>query len=121
MPQLLLSLLYIIVSAMLATFLVQREFDQMNGRRKPLRVSEPIGIQRSSYFISMPLRFGIPLYAMSWLMHWLISQSLFLARITAVLPDQGTDAYNSFSACAYSPIAVFISEFLSSARPAIPF
>ena len=112
MPQLILSILYIVYSAMLATFLVQREFDQMNARRKPLRVSEPIGIQRSSYFISMPLRYGIPLYAMSGLMHWLVSQSMFLARITAVFPDQSIDAQNSFSACAYSPMAVFISELI---------
>lgn len=43
-------------------------------------------------------------------MHWLISQSLFLARITAVFPDGSVDVQNSFSTCGYSPIAIFISE-----------
>lgn len=80
---------------------------------KFLRVSEPMGIQRSSYFISLPLRYGIPLYATSGLMHWLVSQSLFLARITAVDPEGQDDSKHSFSTCGYSPIATFISQSLS--------
>ncbi|KAI0147984.1 hypothetical protein F4776DRAFT_673287 [Hypoxylon sp. NC0597] len=118
LPQLILSILYIFYNAMLSTFLVQREFSRMYlKQRKPLRVSEPIGIQRSSYFISLPLRYGIPLYTTSGLMHWLISQSLFLARITAICADGDpescpggqVDLDNSFSTCGYSPIAVFIT------------
>ncbi|KEY73995.1 hypothetical protein S7711_02589 [Stachybotrys chartarum IBT 7711] len=113
LPQLVLSILYILYNTMLSTFLVQREFSRMHlpKYRKPLRVSEPIGIQRSSYFISLPLRYGIPLYASSGFMHWLISQSLFLARITAIMADGTDDAENSFSTCGYSPIALFITIF----------
>ncbi|KAK0722601.1 hypothetical protein B0T26DRAFT_749977 [Lasiosphaeria miniovina] len=70
---------------MLSAFPVQREFSNMSSLHKALRVSEPTGIQRFSYFISVPLRYGLPLYGTSALLHWLISQSLFLARITAVL------------------------------------
>ncbi|RYP63372.1 hypothetical protein DL771_009308 [Monosporascus sp. 5C6A] len=51
------------------TLLVQHEFSRMSTTRKPLRVSEPLGIQRSSYFISLPLRYGVPLYATAGLMH----------------------------------------------------
>jgi len=111
LPQLLLSILYILYNTMLSTFLVQREFSRACQVRKPLRVSEPVGIQRSSYFISLPLRYGIPLYATSGIMHWLLSQSLFLARITAFTADDKVDVSNSFSTCGYSPIAIFISEF----------
>ncbi|KAK1480592.1 hypothetical protein CCUS01_16170, partial [Colletotrichum cuscutae] len=111
LPQLVLSILYIVYNTMLSTFLVQREFSRMwdPGNRKPLRVSEPIGIQRSSYFISLPLRYGIPLYASSGIMHWLVSQSLFLARIRAITTDGSDDDVNSFSTCGYSPIAVFVT------------
>ncbi|TQN66010.1 hypothetical protein CSHISOI_09399 [Colletotrichum shisoi] len=110
LPQLLLSILYILCNTMLSTFLVQREFSRMHKPeyRKALRVSEPVGIQRSTYFISLPLRYGIPLYASSGIMHWLISQSLFLARIRAVSAEGGDDEANSFSTCGYSPIATFI-------------
>ncbi|KAI1856560.1 hypothetical protein JX265_011519 [Neoarthrinium moseri] len=111
LPQLLISIIYVFYNAMLSTFMVQREFSLMHkpGKRKPLRVSEPTGIQRSSYFISLPLRYGIPLYASSGMMHWLISQSLFLARITAIDPDGRYDSTYSFSTCGYSPIAIFIT------------
>ncbi|OHE92057.1 hypothetical protein CORC01_12638 [Colletotrichum orchidophilum] len=111
LPQLVLSVLYIIYNTMLSTFLMQREFSRMwdPKNRKPLRVSEPIGIQRSSYFISLPLRYGIPLYASSGILHWLVSQSLFLARIRAISTDGSDDDVNSFSTCGYSPIAVFVT------------
>lgn len=112
LPQIILSVLYIFYNAMLSTFLVQREFSLMykEEKRKTLRVSEPVGIQRGSYFISLPLRYGIPLYASSGIMHWLISQSLFLARITALNPADATpNLDNSFSTCGYSAIALIIS------------
>ncbi|KAH9230485.1 hypothetical protein K456DRAFT_55561 [Colletotrichum gloeosporioides 23] len=111
LPQLVLSIVYIMYNTMLSTFLVQREFSRMYNPefRKPLRVSEPVGIQSSSYFVSLPLRYGIPLYASSGVIHWLISQSLFLARIRAISADGSDDEANSFSTCGYSPIAVFIA------------
>ena len=110
LPQLVLAIFYILINSMLSTFLVQLEFSKMHKVRKPLRVSEPIGIQRSSYFISMPLRYGIPLYLFSGMTHWLISQSLFLARITALFPDGSVDERGSFSTCGTSPIAIIISQ-----------
>ncbi|KAI2615203.1 hypothetical protein GGR54DRAFT_632302 [Hypoxylon sp. NC1633] len=99
LPQVAVSVLYIFYNAMLSTFLVQREFSKFPTSRKTLRV----------YFISMPLGFGIPLYITSGIMHWLISQSFFLARITAIHPDEADDTRNSFSTCAYSPLAIFIT------------
>lgn len=121
LPQLVLSVLYILYNTMLSTFLVQREFSKMYKfeQRKTLRVSEPVGIQRSSYFISLPLKYGIPLYASSGVMHWLVSQSLFLARIRAVAADGSDDDDNSFSTCGYSPIALFASQLSSSLYPGL--
>ena len=112
LPQLIVSVLYILYNTMLSTFLVQREFSRMHltKYRKPLRVSEPEGIQRSSYFISLPLRYGVPLYASSGIMHWLISRSFFLARITAIDTNNEQNTSDSFSTCAYSPLAIFISK-----------
>lgn len=113
LPQFVVSSVYIFYNAMISTFLVQREFSYMHdeGRRKTLRVSEPIGIQRGSYFISLPLRYGIPLYISSAFMHWMISQAFFLARITAVGADGSIDLMNSFSTCGYSTIAIFICKY----------
>lgn len=49
--------------------------------KKPLRVSAPRGIQRSTYFISMPWRYGVPLISSISVLHWLISQSIFTIGI----------------------------------------
>lgn len=111
-PQVLVSLFYIVYNTMLTTFLVQREFSGMYRARKTLRVSEPVGEQRSSYPISLPFRYGVPLQASSAAMNWLISQALFLARITALNPDGSVDQAHSFSTCGYSPMAVIIGELL---------
>ncbi|KAK5653795.1 hypothetical protein OQA88_7953 [Cercophora sp. LCS_1] len=114
-PQVIVSFVYMVVNIVLSAYLVQREFSGMHKTRKPLRVSEPLGIQRSSYFISLPMRYGIPFYVTSGFMHWMISQSLFLARITAFYPNGEVDVEHSFSTCGYSPIAVVITLFMEAA------
>lgn len=111
-PQLLVSVFYVVYNALLTTFLVQREFGQTCRRRRALRVSEPRGAQRSSYPVSLPFKYGLPLQASSAAVNWLISQSLFLARVTALHPDGSVDQVHSFSTCAYSPMAAILSKFL---------
>ncbi|KAI0534992.1 hypothetical protein GGR58DRAFT_515688 [Xylaria digitata] len=108
-PQLIFSILYSLYGTVLTTFLVQREFSLMYSRRKTLRVSEPVGIQRSSYFISLPLRYGIPLNVSSALLHWLLSQSFFIPRITALKPDGAEDYENTFTTLGHSPFAVIVT------------
>lgn len=111
-PQVLISLFYLVYNSLLTTFLVQREFGQMHRDHRTLRVSDPEGEQRSSYPLSLPLRYGLPLQASSAVLNWFISQSLFLARITALHPDGSVDRAHTFSTCAYSPMAIILSEFL---------
>ncbi|KAI0454823.1 hypothetical protein F5B21DRAFT_504067 [Xylaria acuta] len=110
-PQLLFSVMYTLYGAIITTFLVQREFSLLysSSHRKTLRVSEPVGIQRSSYFISLPFRYGIPLNVFSSLLHWLISQSFFISRITALKPTGVEDYENTFSTLGYSPLAIIIT------------
>ncbi|KAI0455296.1 hypothetical protein F5B21DRAFT_524017 [Xylaria acuta] len=117
-PQLLFSIMYSVCNATITTFLVQHEFSLMYTRahRKPLRVSEPVGIQRSSYFISLPLRYGVPVNLFSAVFHWLISQSFFLARVTALLPNGEEDYANSFSTLGYSPYAIIITGITAFAN-----
>jgi hypothetical protein len=59
--------------------------------RKTLRVSTPEGIQRSSYFVSMPLKYGIPLISAMSLLHWLISQSIFVYTADVYTEDGSLD------------------------------
>jgi hypothetical protein len=79
--QILVSLLYFAFNAILSCQLLAREWVNFGQGRKTLRVSHPQGIQRESFFISMPLKYGIPIMAVFAIEHWLISQSAFVIRI----------------------------------------
>jgi hypothetical protein len=69
----------------------RKQSERSTPVRKTLRVSAPVGIQRSSYFVSMPLRYGIPLISTMSLLHWLVSQSLFVVATISYGGDGTAD------------------------------
>ena len=99
------SFLYFALNALLTCMLVAEEWNGYAKDRKALRVSHPKGIQRSTYFISMPFKFGIPLMGATTTLHWLVSQSTFLVSTTALYPSNTEDASQSFSVVGYSTVA----------------
>lgn len=60
--------------------LVADEWNDFIEERKTLSLSSSRGIQRSSYFLSLPYRFALPLMIVSGTIHWLISQSVFVIQ-----------------------------------------
>ncbi|TKA68236.1 hypothetical protein B0A55_10035 [Friedmanniomyces simplex] len=84
LPQVICSLLYFAYNALLTSMLLSYEYSQygVGGRRKALRVSSPKGQKRSKYFLHLPYTYSVPLIAISTLLHWLISQSLFVTEDT---------------------------------------
>ncbi|KAH7025135.1 uncharacterized protein B0I36DRAFT_295925 [Microdochium trichocladiopsis] len=84
-PQLLMSVLYLFYNNILTRQLLADEWLRFFRRseKKPLRVSSPKGIQRSSYSLSLPLKYSVPLLACTTLLHWLLSQSIFLVQTSA--------------------------------------
>ncbi|KAL4908768.1 hypothetical protein BDW74DRAFT_187317 [Aspergillus multicolor] len=89
-PQVVISFLYIFYNNLLTRQLVAAEwvrFLQESGK-KGLRVSSPRGMQRSSYFLSLPLSYSVPLIIASIGMHWLISQSIFVVQASAFAPGR---------------------------------
>ena len=85
--------LYLLYNGLLTTMLVADEWNGFIQERKTLRLSSPRGIQRSSYFLSLPYRFSLPLMFVSVTMHWLISQSVFVIQSIGVV--YGTSFYRS--------------------------
>ena len=74
------------------------------------------GQQRSEYFLQLPYRFGFPLLIFSAFMHWIISQALFMVKIstksaTGELIDYTFSGPNSFTitTCGFSPVAVSLT------------
>lgn len=86
--------------------LLAKEWRGYAHKRKALRVTSASAEQRSTYWLQLPYRYSIPLLVASGTLHWLVSQSIFLARVT-VLDDTGVeDPDESISTCGYSNIAI---------------
>jgi hypothetical protein len=82
------------------------EWNNMARTRKGLRVTRPQGKQRSTHFLQLPYRWAVPLIITSGVLHWLLSQSLFLVRIDVF--DQSGDKVDSDSksACGFSLLSL---------------
>ncbi|KAH7070508.1 hypothetical protein BKA63DRAFT_78380 [Paraphoma chrysanthemicola] len=87
MWQVFLSVLYMSINALLTCFCVENEWQSCASKRKALRVSSPKGEQRSTYFLSLPWRYGLPLATTSALLHWTLSQSIFLTALATYRPE----------------------------------
>ena len=105
-PQALLSVLLFSYNGLLTCMLLAQELSEYAHKRKPLRVTNRIGYQRSTYRLQIPYRYGTPLLIVSGTLHWLLSQVLFLARVDIFDSDGSIDLANSFSSVGYSPITI---------------
>jgi hypothetical protein len=90
--QLLVSFLYIFYNNILTRQLVADEWTRFLRPRdkKSLRVSAPVGMQQSSYILSLPMTYSVPLMISFILLHYLISQSIFLVQADAFGPGPET-------------------------------
>lgn len=84
------------------------EYNQLRIGAKTLRVSQPVGTQRETYFLQLPLRWAIPLDATGGILHWLLSQTIFLVRKDRRYPDGQWNKPGSIAACGVSGSAGFV-------------
>ena len=109
LPQALLSICYLLYNGSFTCMVMEQEFQAYARRPRRLRVSLPADGQRSTYYLQLPFRYAIPLIMASGLMHWLISQSLFIAHILSYSTEGVRNLKNDVITCGYSPIAIICS------------
>ncbi|QMW25983.1 hypothetical protein G4B84_001228 [Aspergillus flavus NRRL3357] len=106
-PQLLFSMIYFTFNAIFTAMTLAAEWSRYANHRKGLRVSGPPEVaQRSSYFLSLPYRFAVPALTFSALLHWLLSQSIFVVGIESYTGNLQRDPTRDFITCGYSPPAI---------------
>lgn len=121
-PQFITSLTYIYYNIVLTTMVSEREWQRLGQKETPssscLRVSTPRGRQRSSYFLSLPYRYGIPLLIMTTVEKWFASLGLFYIVLdiwdtegVRVSDDLGT---GSIGELGYSSLAILILIILTA-------
>lgn len=114
LPQLLLSFLYFAYNGIFTYMLLAQEWNGYAWKRRPLRVTSPAGRQRGSYSLQLRYRYGVPLLIGSGILHWLVSQSIFLARVDQYEAIGSPDISVGISTCGYSPIAMIFVVALGS-------
>ncbi|OJJ85461.1 uncharacterized protein ASPGLDRAFT_1513942 [Aspergillus glaucus CBS 516.65] len=113
-PQILVSIAYFLYNSILTNMLLAAEYNDYAGQRKPLRVSWPKGFQRSTYYLSLPYRYSIPLLVTHAVLHWLVSQSLFFVEILPFDILGNPIAEYRLVTCGFSPIAIIFAIALGS-------
>ena len=108
LPQTILSFLYLTYNSLFTCMLLGHEWSLFGHNHRTLRVTSPRPGQRSTYWLQMPYTYAIPLVILSGLLHWLTSQSLFLA-ITEISDPLGVETPLILSDLAYSCIAIIFT------------
>ncbi|KAF1817289.1 hypothetical protein P152DRAFT_463494 [Eremomyces bilateralis CBS 781.70] len=123
-PQPIFSFIYFTCNGLMTSVAMAAEWVSYSTDRKGLRVSSKgQGAQRSRYFLQLPYRYSLPLMVASGLLHWLISQSLFLVSVEHYGIELGTMSGSSsrvnegrihlersdLVTCGYSPLAISLS------------
>lgn len=115
-PQALLSFLFLTYDGLLSSMLLMEEWIGFAYERKALRVTWPIGMQRSSYWLQLPYKYAVPLLIISGALHWLVSQSIFLAHLVQRhdISSPVDPFFDTISTCGYSLIAIIFVIIVGS-------
>lgn len=108
LPQTILSFLYLNLNGLVTSLWGSVEWLSYASTRKPLRVSKPSGDQRMTFFLQLPYHVGIPLMVLSGTLHWLVSQSFFLAVVAEYDWDGTLIDPTSIATCGYSLLPMLI-------------
>ena len=101
LPQACLSYLYLLYNGLFTCMHLAHEYSGYGVTRKALRVTTPKGQQRTTYWLQLPYRYSIPLIVTSGVLHWLVSQSIFLVRVS-IREDEEASKDRTLSIVGYS-------------------
>ncbi|KAH7309646.1 hypothetical protein B0I35DRAFT_359414 [Stachybotrys elegans] len=136
-PQLLLSISYFIYNSLYTRVCVEKEWSSYAVAHRALRVTQPEGSQRSTYRLQLPYSYSVPLMIVSALMHWLVSNTLYLFVLeggyyrvffdTFLDPDPGPDtnyksglSSDAYLAIGYSTVAILAVLIAALVLVAVP-
>jgi hypothetical protein len=122
-PQLVITISYYCYNAVLTSMLAAAEYSSYGVKRKALRVTWPIkgSQQRSTYWLSIPYRYGAPILVIYMILHWLVSQSIFYLVLIPYDPHDQPDPSNKISSLGYSSTPIFLSILVGAIMTLILF
>ncbi|ETS78796.1 hypothetical protein PFICI_08649 [Pestalotiopsis fici W106-1] len=129
-PQMLLSTCYFSYNTFFTRLAVETEWNSFSLRYQPLRVSYPLGDQTSKYRLQLPYKYSVPLLAMSILLHWLVSNTIYIFiteggywdtydNVDGASANLGVSA-DAMVALGYSPPAIVVVFIVSVVMSIFP-
>jgi hypothetical protein len=79
MPQLMLSIGYMALNGLITRMATEYEWSMFSVNFRALRVTDPIGQQKSTYRLQLPYRWSIPVITLSAILHWVYSNSIYVS------------------------------------------
>ena len=107
--QLALSTTYFLYNSLYTAQCSAIEWASYTIKRRPLRVTYPRGQQRSTYWLQLPYTYGLLLTTFLMLMHFLISQAIFLVRVQWYTEAGILSKSFYISDVGFSPLAILVS------------
>lgn len=77
-PQLILSVSYFLYNGLFTRLCVEKEWKSYSLDYRPLRVTDPKGDQESTYWLQLPYTYSVPLISISVILHWIVSNCLYV-------------------------------------------
>ncbi|KAJ5935041.1 hypothetical protein N7466_004588 [Penicillium verhagenii] len=111
-PQFFLSIIYFLTNGLLTCMLGAAEWDRNAFQRRPLRVSKPQGDQRSTFYLTLPYRYGVPNLIFFALTHWMVSESFFFVNVQGYDVHNVKADYSSVQGWCFSALPAFIASLL---------
>lgn len=120
-PQVILSIIYMVYMGIITTMFLAADWTTFAFRPQTLMVSSPAGTQRGTWMFGAPIGWGLTFMSFSILLHWFISQSIFVVQMQVMNKDGTLKVYDPatdnqyvgntalFSNCGFSPIAMICS------------
>jgi hypothetical protein len=118
LPQVVLSIIYFLYMGIMTSMFLAADWSKFAFQPQTLMVSTPSGNQRSTWLLGAPLGWGLALFGFSTLLHWFLSQSIFVVEMTVYNKDgtpkspptnRDENDHSHVTNCGYSPIAIIFS------------
>lgn len=120
-PQVVLSHISVLYNGLITLMLLASEFMDYAKVAKSMRVS-PLrhGDERSTYYLQVPYKYGLPLTLLMAVLHWSISESLFIIHIDSFTMTGKSLKTGAVSTLGYSVPAIFLSIALLLLTTVLP-
>ncbi|KAM0717739.1 hypothetical protein Q7P37_007591 [Cladosporium fusiforme] len=112
--QFFISMASLLINSLFTTLHVAVEWSRYAEKRQPLRVSHPKGLQKGTYFLSLPFKYSGPMLAFFVAMHWVASQSIAVINIKSRWDIPNLGANKTVSACYHNPGWVVLAVVLAT-------